>query len=234
MLEVSLGAAASSELPRPVSVLSGAQIIGQGGKVLRTRLPPTLVRGQDYFLEDLPEGGSFQTHATLVAPTAVIRDIGGFDEMLKASVHDDFFLRVNEASSIQGIPVVTYEITAHPGSRVSKSVLERAKAMDRTVNKHRDKFRRHPRRYAKYLSMMGVTYLRAGRWGRAVRATTRSVVVDPLRLDSYRWWLASLAGPWSLRAGQRIFGMGGGNEEKSLKYAGSEPGRDPVEADRET
>ncbi len=223
MLDVSLRAAAESTLPAPVSVLSGAQIQDPEGNVLRTRMPPTLTRGQHYFLEDLADGGSFQTHATLVAPTDVIRGIGGFDEALLASVHDDFFLRVNEASSIQGAPTVTYLITAHTGSRVSKSVLERARAMDRTISKHEDKFRQHPRRYAKYLSMMGVTYLRAGEWGRAVKATTKSIVVDPGRAESYRYWLASLAGPWTVRIGRQIAEPSG--TEKRLKYAGSEPVR---------
>lgn len=230
MLEVSLDAAADSELPKPVSVLSGAEIIGADGRVLRRRLPPTLIKGKHYFLEDLSDGGSFQTHATLVAPTEVIRSVGGFDEQLLASVHDDFFLRVNEASSIQGAPVVTYRITAHQGSRVSKSVLERARAMDRTVAKHRAKFSAHPRRYARYLSRMGVTYLRAGKWGSAVRATTRAVVVDPTHADSYRWWLASLAGPWTLGVGSRLFG-GGTGDARRLKYAGKEP--TPIRIDQE-
>jgi glycosyltransferase involved in cell wall biosynthesis len=204
MLEISLDAAKNSDLPAPVSVLSGAAIVDPGGNVLKTRLPPTLTRGQHFFLEDLPDGGSFQTHATLVAPTEVVRQIGGFDVDLKASEHDDFFLRLNQASSILGAPIVTYQITAHTGPRLSKAVLERAQGMEQTVNKHRATFRQHPRRYARYLSTMGVTYLRAGEWGSAVKATSRSIRVDPRRGDSYRWWLASLAGPWTLRLTRRL------------------------------
>jgi GT2 family glycosyltransferase len=204
MLETSLNAAAASSLPDPVSVLSGASIVEPDGTVLKTRMPPTLSRGQHFFLEDLPDGGSFQTHATLVAPTQVVRAIGGFDESLRASEHDDFFLRLNAVSSIQGAATVTYQITAHSGPRLSKAVLERAQGMEQTVEKHEATFRQHPRRFARYLSTMGVTYLRAGAWGPAVRATTRSITVDPSRLDSYRWWLASLAGPWTLRVARRL------------------------------
>jgi glycosyltransferase involved in cell wall biosynthesis len=204
MLGISLEAAMGSTLPDPISVLSGASIVDPSGKVLKTRMPPTLTRGQHFFLEDLDGGGSFQTHATLVAPTAVVREMGGFDEALRASEHDDFFLRLNEVSSIQGAPSVTYQITAHTGPRLSKAVLERAQGMEQTVAKHEKVFEQHPRRFARYLSTMGVTYLRAGEWGSSVRATTRSIRVDPGRADSYRWWLASLAGPWSLRMTRRL------------------------------
>ena len=204
MLEASLNAAATSSLTTPISVLSGASIVEPDGTVLKTRMPPTLKRGKHFFLEDLSDGGSFQTHATLVAPTEVIRDIGGFDESLRASEHDDFFLRLNAASSIQGTPIVTYQITAHSGLRLSKAILERAQGMEQTVEKHEATFRQHPRRFARYLTTMGVTYLRAGEWGPAVRATTRSITVDPTRIDSYRWWLASLAGPWTLSLARRL------------------------------
>ncbi|MGH8914312.1 MAG: glycosyltransferase, partial [Acidimicrobiia bacterium] len=204
MLEISLRAGTESSLPGPVSVLSGAVIVDPEGTVLKTRMPPTLTKGRHFFLEDLPDGGSFQTHATLVAPTDVVRLIGGFDEELPASEHDDFFLRLNTASSIQGAPSVTYQITAHTGTRLSKAIRERAEGMEKTVDKHQAVFSRHPRRFARYLSTMGVTYLRAGEWGPAVRATTRSIRVDPRRADSYRWWLASLAGPWTLRLTRRL------------------------------
>ena len=199
MIERSVAAAADSELPEPVSVLSGAAIVTPAGEVLKVRLPPSLVRGQHYFLEDLENKGSFQTHATLVAPTEVVREIGGFDESLRGSEHDDFFLRLNAVSSIQGIPDVLYSIRAHDGPRLSKALLERAEGMGRTVSKHRATFSEHPRRFSAYLATMGMTYLRAGIWGKAVVAMARAVWVDPLRSRNYLWLLAALAGPYALR-----------------------------------
>lgn len=198
MIATSVDGARTSTLPPPVSVLSGIEIVDPDGNILKTRMPPTLTRGQHFFLEDLDEPGSFQTHATLVAPVEVVRQIGGFDEDLRGSEHDDFFLRLNDRSSILGVRVVTYRINAHTGPRLSKAVLERAQGMERTVVKHKDKFRLHPRRYGRYLSTMGATYLRAGKWGPAVSATTRSIMIDPTHLRAYGWWLASLAGPRAL------------------------------------
>jgi glycosyltransferase involved in cell wall biosynthesis len=204
MLETSIEAAQASSLPAPVSVLSGIEIVDPDGIVLKTRLPPTLKRSQHFFLEDLEEPGSFQTHATLVAPVDVLREMGGFDADLRGSEHDDFFLRLNELSSILGVRTVTYHINAHDGPRLSKAVLERAEGMARTVAKHKDTFRLHPRRYGRYMSTMGATYLRAGKWGPAVSATTRSIMIDPGRPEAYGVWLASLAGPWAIRLGKRL------------------------------
>jgi glycosyltransferase involved in cell wall biosynthesis len=204
MLETSLAAVKMSQLERPVSVLSGIEIVAPDGVVLKTRMPPTLPKGKHFFLEDLDEHGSFQTHATLVAPTEVVRQIGGFDEELRGSEHDDFFLRLNAVSSIVGVRIVTYRINAHSGPRLSKAVLERAEGMELTVAKHRDAFRLHRRRYGRYMSTMGATYLRAGKWGAAVSATTRSIAVDPTRLQSYGWWLASLAGPRAVEIVRRF------------------------------
>jgi glycosyltransferase involved in cell wall biosynthesis len=204
MLEVSLDHAGKSSLPDPVSILSGIEIVDPTGKVLKTRLPPTLVKGQHFFLEDLDRPGSFQTHATLVAQVDVVRQIGGFDEDLRGSEHDDFFLRLNANSSIVGVGEVTYRINAHTGPRLSKAVLERAEGMEKTVAKHQGTFRLHRRRYGRYVSTMGVTYLRAGKWGPAVSAMTRSIMIDPTRPRAYGWWLASLAGPKALELFKKV------------------------------
>jgi glycosyltransferase involved in cell wall biosynthesis len=204
MLQVSILGAEDSSLTPPVSVLSGIEIVDPDGNLIKTRIPPTLRKGQHFFLEDLQEPGSFQTHATLVAPLDVVSRIGGFDEALRGSEHDDFFLRLNAESSIEGIRTITYRINAHTGPRLSKALLERAEGMERTVEKHRESFRLHPRRYGRYMSTMGATYLRAGKWGPAVSATTRSIFIDPSRSDSYGPWLASLVGPYGLELARRL------------------------------
>lgn len=209
MLAVSLEAADGSPLPEPISVLSGAQIVQPDGTVLKTRLPPTLEKGRHFFLEDLEVKGSFQTHATLVAPTDLVREIGGFDEALRGSEHDDFFLRLNAVSSLQGVSRVTYTITAHEGPRLSKAVVERAEGMRRTVDKHEATFAQHPKRYAAYVASMGATFLRAGRWLPAITMATKAVRLDPSRPKYYLWWLAALAGPYAMKLTRRLRPHGG-------------------------
>lgn len=198
MAETSIQAAISSDLPAPVAVLSGMEVVDENGNLLDVRLPVNLPKGSHYFLEDRQPGRSFQTHNTLVAPLEVVRGIGGWDEQMKASEHDDFFVRLNEVCSIQGVEQTTYRHTDHAGPRLHSDLLARPEAMRRTMEKHRDTFQQHRARYAHYLATMGATYLRAGAWWPALRATSRALMVGPLRLQHVIWWLGSLLGPKGL------------------------------------
>lgn len=173
-------------------------------------MPPTLRKGQHYFLEIEHGGGTFQTHNTLVAPLWVVRKIGGFDAALPASEHDDFFLRLNAASSILGLHRVMYDMTAHHGQRLSKATLARAQGMELTVARHRAVFAEHRHHYAHYQATIGVTYLRAGEWWPAVKATTRALLIDPRQWRNYKWWLVSLAGPWPVHLRRRLRRQGAG------------------------
>lgn len=197
MLERSVARLRSSEFPEPVSVVSGIEIVAESGRVLETRLPVSLPRGRDYHLEE-PEGGSFQVHNTLVAATQLIRDIGGWDERLRAAEHDDLFLRLNARSSLDGLLEVLYRMHAHDRPRLSAELLPRARSWELTIGKHPEAFARHPRRHAEYLMKIGVTYLRAGRWAPAVAASTRAIARDPWNPSAYGWWAATLAGPPAL------------------------------------
>ncbi|HEX9123121.1 MAG TPA: glycosyltransferase family 2 protein [Actinomycetota bacterium] len=195
MLKRSLEAAAGSSLPEPVTVLSAIEVVDGGGRLVERRVPPSLARGSDYFLEDLAGGESFQAHNSLVVPTSLVRAIGGWNGSLRAMEHDDFFLRLNAVSSIQGVSWIGYRMTAHPGTRLSKDLAARADAMRRIVDAHEEAFARHPRKYADYLGTTGITCLRAGRWLPAVVATTRALRIDPRRPKAVRQWGVSLAGP---------------------------------------
>jgi glycosyltransferase involved in cell wall biosynthesis len=199
MLATSLEAARASTLPRPVAVLSGLEDVDAQGRTTRTLRPATLAKGGHYSLGDgvldkLP------THNTLVVPTEVARAIGGWDETLQAWVHTDFFLRLNAACSIQGIQPVTYRRLAHRSGRLSEDLPARVESIQRTLAKHEATFARYPRRHAHYLGAMGLAWLRMGRWGPAVVASTRAVLLSPWRPKGVAQLLASLAGPrvWAL------------------------------------
>lgn len=198
MAAASLSAVRSSSLPRPVSTLSGMRVVDGAGRVVESRMPVTLTRGSHYFLED-SNGGSFWTHNTLLAERSLLEKIGGWDEDLRSSEHDDFFLRLNRVSSIEGVPRVLYVHRSDASTRLSKDLLARAEAMNRTVARHREVFRQHRRRYARYLSAMGITFLRGGRWFPAVVGTTRSLVVHPGSAEGWKRWLVALLGPSGLR-----------------------------------
>jgi hypothetical protein len=207
MVAWSLRAARDSNLPRPVAVLSGVAVVDPSGKTIATRLPVTLARGSHYFLEETPQG-SFKTESTLFAPVDVLKKLGGWDATIRSWEHDDLFLRLNPICSIQGVPRVAYLSHDHDGPHRRQDMLDCANGMASTLIKHKDVFDLYPRDLAHYLGTMGVAYLNAGRWGRAISTTSRSIVRDPRQPRLWLWWLASLGGPRLLawyRAGRRWF-----------------------------
>lgn len=190
----SLEAVRQSTLALPVAALCAIEVIGADGQVQETRRPPTMARGRHYFLED-DRDGHFQTQNTLLVEASLLRSIGGWDEKIRSAEHDDLFLRLNAVCSLQGTPDVGYRLHSPSGPRLSAALLARADGMRRTWTKHRKVFAHHRRRESTYLGTTGTTYLRAGRWGPAVRATTRSLMLDPSRPRALRQWTAALAGP---------------------------------------
>jgi glycosyltransferase involved in cell wall biosynthesis len=194
MLETSLRAARTSELPPPVAVLAGIEELDRDGRTSRIRLPVTSARGGHYAL-DRAMHGDFATHNTLVCPTRTMRAIGGWDEALQAWEHTDLFLRLNKVCSIQGVARVLYRRQDHRMGRLSYNLGARADSLQHTLDKHHAAFAQHPERHAHYLGAMGITWLRMGHWGRAVAATTRALRLAPRRPKAVAQWLASLAGP---------------------------------------
>src|SRR5205807_1228285 len=109
MVRCSIAAALRSELAQPVAVMSAVLVEGVAGRDAEFVTPaPALRRGEHYFLEG--RGGSGRVANTLVAPTDVLRAIGGFDEHLRAFQHDDLGLRLNAVASIQGIDEPLYHM----------------------------------------------------------------------------------------------------------------------------
>jgi glycosyltransferase involved in cell wall biosynthesis len=194
MLDVSLEAAASSSLPPPVAVLSGIQVVTEDGRMLETFWAPTISLGKRYFLDGSP-GERFQSEPTLLAPTDVVRSIEGFDERLRASVHKDFFLRLNDVCSLQGLQRETYRKTVVRGPRLTTNALAHADALVLTIAKHQDVIARYPRKHAQLLGSAAMNYLIAGRWGSAISSATRAVARMPFRPKHYVQLLACVAGP---------------------------------------
>jgi glycosyltransferase involved in cell wall biosynthesis len=197
-VSVSLRAARESLLPRPLAVLSGMRLVDPKGNAMETRYPPTLSAGRRYFLED-GVTGSFQLHATLMAPTQVLRSIGGWNESLRAWEHDDLFLRLNALCSLQGVNTVTYTAHLHDDTHVSDGMIDRAEAMQATLVAHQPLFVQAPRKHARYLGVLAMTYLRAGKWKPSLRAAFESFRTDPLRDRALPQLLIALAGPRAWR-----------------------------------
>ncbi|MBF2014289.1 MAG: glycosyltransferase [Rivularia sp. T60_A2020_040] len=149
MASVSLKALSENTSKSPVAVISGLEAVDAQGKVSHKRIPPKLRKqGSHFFLEELELGYSYNTKQTLVVEKKVIEQIGGWDETFRSRVHSELFLRLNPACSIIGLPVVTYQLTAHEGPRVSRNVQLRQESFQRLINKHENLFKAHPQMFA--------------------------------------------------------------------------------------
>jgi glycosyltransferase involved in cell wall biosynthesis len=200
MVERSLQAIAGSALPSPVAALSALEDVDPGGLPLGgVRQPVSLPRGRP---EAPGSGGPTAPgpHATLVAPTQVLRAIGGWDQTLRAWEHTDLFLRLRPACSVQAVHEVTYLRRVHAASRLSRDLPARVESMQRTLATHHAVFASHPRDHARYLGAVGIAWLRMGHWRLAVSATTAALRIAPAHPRVFTRWLASLAGPrvWAL------------------------------------
>ncbi len=198
MIERSLAAAQRSSLPGPVAVMSGVQLTDVTGHELARFVPPTLERGKHYFLEG--RGNTTRTANGLIAPTEVLRAIGGFDEQLGVFQHRDLGLRLNRAASIQSIAAPLYRMTKHDEDRLSDHAAGITRDMERTLEKHADVFDQHRSRHARYMATLGVYSLKAGDGQNARRWCARALRRDPRQPRLWLYAAAAAAGSRALRA----------------------------------
>ena len=181
MVARSLQTASESDLPSPVAVVSGIREYRDGNEAL-CRLPHSRARGGAYRVDaGDDERVNLAAFNTLVAPTAVMRRIGGFDEDIAAAMHTDLFIRVNADCSIQALPAITYHMHHHSGSRLSRHALERAEGMLHTWRKHRTTYHNHRRTEARYLANIGIHFLQGGDRCRSLLYCALAVIRDPIR-----------------------------------------------------
>lgn len=151
LVAVSLANLERTELPAPVAALSGVRVVSPDGVVVDTRLPPTRARGAHFFLEPPDPGRSYLSKQTLFVERDVLRSVGMWDASFRSRVPSELLLRLNPVCSILGIPMVTYELHAHGGPRVSRDRLLRARGAAQLIAAHQDTFDAHPEGYARFL-----------------------------------------------------------------------------------
>jgi glycosyltransferase involved in cell wall biosynthesis len=204
MVEVSLKEAVASSLPAPVAVLSAIHVVDADGGPLEDWYPVSQPRGGRYFLQPAGPSGRYRSERSLFAPTAVMRTLGGWDETLPASEDKDLFLRLNAVCSLQAVPSLLYRKTNHSGAKLTSNPQAFAEGLSRTIDKHRRLLRSYPHRYAHLLGAAAMYDLQAGRWARAIAATSRAVLADPLRGKRYAQLFTALAGPRAFAAARAL------------------------------
>lgn len=175
-----LEALQETTLPQPVAALTGIEVVNASGQLVSTRLPPTLPKGSHFSLEEIKPEKSFLTKQTLVVERDVLLSIGGFDEAFQSRVHSELFLRLNPVCSLLGLPVVTYQLTAHERHRVSRNPVLRQASFEQLVSKHRVQFQAHPKQFARFVYQHAQVCLRMGQRKAALEAILWAVRIHPL------------------------------------------------------
>jgi glycosyltransferase involved in cell wall biosynthesis len=176
MAEVSLQAMHhSGHLPQPVAVLSGMEIVDEEGTILERHLPPTLLKGAHYSLEDIEEGKSIYCKSTAVIPRKAYLEMGGFDPEFRSRVHSELFFRLNAACSLLGIDTVTYRWLQHNGPRVTQDSRQRELGFKKLINKHKALFKQHPQKFSWYYRDHVMRTWRAGNRTDAIMSFLKSV-----------------------------------------------------------
>ncbi|HAZ45740.1 MAG TPA: glycosyl transferase family 2 [Cyanobacteria bacterium UBA11369] len=180
MAAISLEALSKTNLPAPVGVISGIELVNPQGETIGKRLPPPVrSRGSHFSLEDLETGYSYNTKQTLVVEREIINKIGGWDETFRSRVHSDLFLRLNPVCSILGVPIVTYQLLKHPGARVSSDPILREESFKRLLEKHRAAFNAHPKMFANFVYEHACKLYKLGQIGAAFSSLCWALQLDP-------------------------------------------------------
>ncbi|CAN5705038.1 glycosyltransferase [soil metagenome] len=180
MAAAALKALRETTLPQPVAVLAGIEVVSSAGQIINTRLPPTLPKGSYFSLEAIQPGESFLTKQTLVVEREVLLSIGGFDETFQSRVHSELFLRLNPVCSLLGLPLVTYQLAAHEGPRVSRNPALRQASFEQLVQKHRAQFEAHPKQFARFVYQHAQVCWRIGQRKAALEALVWATRIHPL------------------------------------------------------
>ncbi len=175
MVAASLDAIEGSSLRSPVAAMGTVQKVAEDGRQVRLQHATSLERGGLYQF-DTPRALR-RAHVALVAPTEVLRSMGGFDEEFRANEHGDYFLRLGLICSIQGFDEVTYKSLVHPGERNSLRWDRVADAEKRFADKHRAIMTSAQR--AQHLRNGADARLRAGRLLSAAKLGAQALWADP-------------------------------------------------------
>ena len=181
MAQVSLEAIEKSNLPAPVGIISGIEVVDDQGKIISRRIPPlSRPQGSHFFLENLEPGKSYNTKQTLFVEREVIRGIGGWDETFRSRVHSEIFLRLNTVCSILGLPIITYQLQAHHEPRVSRNRSLRQESFSKLIDKHQAIFQAHPQMFANFVYDHALMSYRFGQYQAAFQSVSWAMRIHPL------------------------------------------------------
>ena len=189
-VEASVLAAKDSQLPRPVAILSTVELRHPTGEIREVRRPITLSLGESFFtVDDHPQ---FQGANWLLAPTVVVRAIGGWDADYHAWEVEDFLIRLTRVASIQGVSKTLYVMHDHRGERLGENNLAMIAGARRMLAQYPEEFAASRGRASRYYGALSYLFLRERRPIDALQLAWTSFRLRP-RLPSHPLILARMA-----------------------------------------
>lgn len=120
---------------------------------------------------------------TYMAPTAVLREIGGYDPELRWGEHTDLLFRLRHRVEFVLLPVVGTRVHRHfEADHAGQDLERRSEGIRRLLVKHDADLRREPGLRSTYLGVLGISELRLGRRGAAVRSLASAWLARPTRV----------------------------------------------------
>ncbi|MGB3532881.1 MAG: glycosyltransferase family 2 protein [Microcoleaceae cyanobacterium] len=177
--QVVLDALENTTLPQPVALLSALEVMNDKGEVKKVRIPPTLPKGCHFGLEEIEPNQSFFCKQTLVVEKEVLLSLGGFDESFTSRILAEFFLRLSQVCTIQGIPTVTYQFMQHQNRRVSKNISRRQANVNRLLKKHQSLFKAHPKMFASFIYDHAIKLCNSGQIFEGIKNLFKAIQIHP-------------------------------------------------------
>lgn len=151
---------------------------------------------------------------TYVAPTALVRAVGGYDARMRWGEQTDLLIRLSRVARFAGSPHVGVLVHRHHEEaswRAGRNWQRKVEGIALLLSKYEAEFAAEPRLRGIYLHVLGVSQLRAGqRWG-AARTFWRVVWTGPGMARRLRglghMLLAALGGPSLWRSLARMRGV---------------------------
>ena len=189
MVDISLKKIFEANVPRPVAVISGLEVVDSQGQITQTRIPPPLrPRGSYFLLEEIEPGYSYLSKQTLVVERDVILQIGGWDESFKSRVTTELFLRLNPVCSIIGLPIVTYQLNAHEGTRISRNLTLRQESFHYLIKKYESLFKARPKMFANFVYNHAKKSWQLGQKRAAFVNLYWGFQIDPIEVSKRVFW----------------------------------------------
>jgi glycosyltransferase involved in cell wall biosynthesis len=180
-LELQVDGIAGSALPPPVAAIGSRVFRGGDGVAVRRHMPRSIERGSSWLEDPVP-----MVQNSLVAPTAALRLLNGFDRRFEAWEHEDLFERLLTVCALQAVPNAEYasDMADRP-ERLTKDYRRLARGIDLTLSQHGAVFARNRGLRASYCRASADYWLRSGERSRACSQAIRAVLATPRDRRNY-------------------------------------------------